>query len=149
MLKTCLATAVAMTALGSAVFAEPYVDYTPKKGFTHVQFIKVDPNHLDDYIVGLKKTWVPGEEAAKRHGVIDYYGIDVKLNGADGGANVALIEHVVSAAMLDPDKARDQAVEKESFAAMPKDQMDAKVKDFDKYRTFVGDDYYTELDLGH
>jgi len=111
--------------------------------------VKVDPNHIDDYIVGLKRTWVPGEEAAKRHGIIDWYGINVKMNGGDGQANVVLVEHVVSAAMLDPDKARDQAMEKESFAAMPKDQMDAKVKDFDKYRTFVGDDYYTELDLGH
>ena len=148
MFKCCLATAIAVTALGTVVFAEPYVDYTPKKGFVHVQFIRVDPNHIDDYLVGLKRTWVPGEEAAKRHGVIDYYGIDVKLNGGDGKANVVLIEHIVNAAMLDPDKARDQAVEKESFAAMPKDQMDAKVKDFDKYRTFVGDDYYTELDLG-
>lgn len=147
MKKTMLVCGIALFGFAQMAAAEPYVDYTPTKGLVHVQFIKVDPNHIDDYIVGLKKTWVPGEEAAKHHGVIDSYWIDVKLNAGDG-ANVVLGEHLVSAAMLDPDKARDQAIDKESYAAMSKDAMQEKVKDFDKYRTFVRDEYWTTLDLG-
>jgi hypothetical protein len=130
-----------------AVRAEPYVDYKPTKGLWHIQTIKVDPNHIDDYLVGLKHTWIPGEEMAKRHGLIDMYSVETKLNAADGRGNVVLIEHIPNIAMMEPDQARDQAMEKEMYAAMPKADMDAKVKGYEGYRTFVGDDYYSEVDF--
>ena len=54
--------------LAGAASAEPYTDWTPQKGLWHITTVKVDPSHIDDYLVGLKKTWVPGEEIAKKHG---------------------------------------------------------------------------------
>jgi quinol monooxygenase YgiN len=128
-----------------AAWAEPYVDYTPQKGVWHVTTIKVEPSHLDDYVTGLKHTWQPGEEIAKKHGLIDSYQLMVKLNLEDGQGNVLLIEHYPSIAALDADQTRDQAMQKEAFAALPKAQSDAAVAGFDKYRTFVGDDYWTEM----
>jgi len=125
--------------------AEPYVDYTPQKGLWHVTTVKVDSNHIDDYVTGLKSDWVPGEEIAKKHGLIDSYQIMVKMNAADGQGNVLLIEHIPNMGLMDPDRARDQAIEKECYAAVPKTKSDAMVKEFDKYRTFVGEDYYGEL----
>jgi hypothetical protein len=131
--------------LASAAAAEPYVDYTPQKGVWHVTTVKVDPSHVDDYVTGLKKSWEPGEAIAKKHGLIDSYQIMVKLNSSDGQGNVLLIEHYPSIASLDADQARDQALRNEFLAAVPKTQGEAMVAGFDKYRTFVGEDYWTEM----
>jgi hypothetical protein len=148
-MKTVLSALAASACLSWAfsAMAEPYLDYTPQKGVTHVTMIKVDPNHIDDYLTGLKKVWVPGEEIAKRHGLIDYYGVNVKVN-AGAGVNVVLIEHYPSIAALDPDQARDQAIEKEGFALTSKEQGQAVTNGFDKYRTFVSDDYYQSISFG-
>ena len=137
--------AASLSLMVGAVRAEPYVDYTPVKGLWHIQTIKVDPHHIDDYLVGLKRTWIPGEEIAKKHGLIDMYSIETKLNPSDGGGNVVLIEHIPDMALMEPNQARDQAIEKEVFAAMPKADLDAKIKIYEGYRTFVGDDYYSEV----
>lgn len=141
-----------MLAAGAALFAtsalaEPYVDYTPLKGVWHVTRVKVEPNRVDDYVTGLKKLWAPGEEVAKKHGLIDSYAIRIKINPADGQANVLLIEHIPNMAMMEVDQARDQAIQKEVLALTPKTQADAKVKEFDGYRTFVGDDYWTDIEF--
>lgn len=148
-MKTVLSVFAAGACLlwASSAPADPYVDYTPQKGVTHVTTIKVDPNHVDDYLVGLKKVWVPGEEIAKRHGVIDFYGVSVKLNGG-AGPNVVLLEHYPSIAALDPDQARDQAMQKEGLAILSKEQGRATTDNFDKYRTFISDDYYQSINLG-
>jgi hypothetical protein len=134
--------------VASAATAEPYQDYTPQKGLWHVTTIKVDPNHVDDYVTGLKKEWVPGEEVAKKHGLIDSYRILVKINQADRSSNVLLEEHIPSTAILDPDRARDQSVQREIYAVVPKSEDQEMIKQFDKYRTFVSEDYYQEFAVG-
>jgi hypothetical protein len=145
--KILLAIGLAAGLLTAGVaFAEPYTDYTPVKGAWHVTTIKVDPNHIDDYVTGLKKTWATGEELAKKHGVIDQYMILLKLNSG-AGANVQLIEHYPSLANLEPDKARDQALQKEGEAMVSKDNMTKSVGEFDKYRTFVSDEFWTSLEF--
>ena len=139
---------VAVALYASAAWAEPYVDYTPQKGAWHVTVLKVDPNHIDDYVTGLQKTWVPGEELAKKHGLIDAYQIMIKVNAADGQGNVLLREHLVNMGTLEPDQTRDQAIEKEAYAANPKTAQQAQDHEFDKYRTFVGDDYWQVVTPG-
>jgi hypothetical protein len=132
----------------SAAYAEPYVDYMPQKGVWHVTTVKVDPNHIDDYVTGLKKTWVTAEEIAKKHGLIDSFQIMIKLNASDGQGNVLLLEHYPSIASLDPDQARDQAMQRENYAAVPKTDGEKAVAGYDKYRVFVGDDYWTDVGFG-
>ena len=128
-----------------AVAAEPWTDWTPTKGATEVVTVKVDPNHIDDYLSGIGKSWVREQEMAKRHGVIDWYQVMVKLN-ATGGSNVVLIVHYPTLANLEPDKARDQAMLAESRAAMSKEDSDKQIAGYDKYRTFVSDDIWTGVD---
>ncbi|MGA7673892.1 MAG: hypothetical protein WCA78_02465 [Rhizomicrobium sp.] len=130
-----------------AASAEQWVDYAPQKGVWAVTTVKVDPNKVDDYLVGLKANWVPGEEIAKKHGVIDDYFVMIKVNAADGQGNVLLGEHYTSFAQFDPDKKRDQAMEKEGEAAVSKDKSEAAVAGFDKYRSFVGDDLWVPVDF--
>ena len=130
----------------SAVWAEQYVDYTPVKGVWEVQTIKVDPNHIDDYLSGLRKGLVPTMEILKKHGVIDQYLILQKLNSG-AGDNIEIVQHFPSISVMDPDKARDQAIQKEALAQMSKEAGAKLTGGFDKYRTFVSDEMWTEVKM--
>ena len=131
--------------MAAAAAAEPWTDYIPAKGATEVVTVQVDPNHIDDYLSGIGKGWVREQELAKKHGIIDWYQVMVKLN-ATGGSNVVLIVHYPTLANLEPDKARDQAMLAESRAAMSKEDSDKQIAGYDKYRTFVSDDIWTGVD---
>ena len=139
--------ATAALGLASSAAAEPYQDYTPAKGAWQITEVHVDPSHIDDYLTGLKTSWAPGEEISKKRGLIDDYEIMVRIDPAGTGANVLLAQHFTSLAALDPDKARDQAIEAQSYAALPKAKGQEMVAGFEKYRTFVGDGFYQVMDF--
>ena len=122
--------------------AKPWVDYMPEKGFWQYTYVKVDVNHVDDYLTQMKSIWVPGREIDKKHGLIDQYQIMTNINAADGTANVMLCVHYVSFAGLDPDKQRDMAIFDENTAALTQ----TASADFNKYRTIVGSSIYVPLD---
>jgi len=145
-MKTVLFAGVCAFALITAASAEPWIDWSPQKGVWSVTSVKVDPNHVDDYLTGLKKVWVPGEEYAKKQGMIDQYEVMVNVNAA-AGANVLLIEHLTSFAMLDPNKKRDMEMQKAMEAQMPKTQQEGMVAGFDKYRSFVGSDLWQSVEF--
>jgi hypothetical protein len=146
-MKAVLFAGVCALALALPATAEPWVDWAPQKGVYSVTTVKVDPNHIDDYLTGLKKTWMPGEELAKKAGTIDRYEILVNVNAANGGANVLLIEHLTSFASLEPNKKRDQDMQKAIEAQLPKAQADTMVAGFEKYRTFVGNDMWQTIEF--
>ena len=127
--------------------AKPWVDYVPQKGFWQYTYVKVDVNHIDDYLTRMKSIWVPGREIDKRHGLIDQYQIMTNIIGAAGDANVMLCVHYVSFAGLDPNKLRDTAIYDENAAALPEAKADAAFTDFNKYRTIVGSYIYVPLDF--
>ena len=54
-----------------------------------------------------------------------------------GSPNVLIMTHSASTATMDPDQARDQAVEKEILSAFSKEKGDAAVRGYEKYRTFI------------
>lgn len=139
--------ALAISAMCGAAFSEPYDDYTPRKGAWQITEVHVDPNHIDDYLTGLRTGWVPGQEIAKKHGLVDDYYVMVRIDAAGKGANVLLGTHYTSLAAFEPDKARDKLIEKESYDAVPKAKSDAQVAGYDKYRTFVGDGLYQVMDF--
>src|SRR5665213_4154817 len=149
-MKLFLGTACAVTAvsLASVGWAEAYKDYTPQKGAWQVQEIHVDPNHIDDYLVGLKSSLIPGQEIAKKHGLIDSYLVLVRMDSGGNGANVMLVTHFTSLNALEPDKARDQAILQENLAVLSKDRGLALTNGFDKYRTFVRDGFWQVMDMG-
>lgn len=142
------ASAVAALSLASLGWAEPYKDYTPQKGAWQVQEIHVDPNHIDDYLVGLKTSLIPGQEIAKKHGLIDNYIVLVRLDAGGDNANVMLVTHFTSLSALEPDKARDQALLRENLAVLSKEKGQALTNGFDKYRTFVRDGFWQVMDMG-
>lgn len=127
--------------------ADKWVDYAPQKGYWEIRYIKVDPNRIDEYLTEARISWMPGEELLKRRGLIYGYQVMVSITPASGKANVIVCVHHASFANLDPDKARDQALDAAMNALLPKDKSAAMAAAFDKYRTFVGDEIYIPVDF--
>jgi hypothetical protein len=117
--------------------AEPYVDYTQQKGFWNISAIEVDPNHVDDYLSGLRHSQMPGLEVLKRRGLIDDYRFMVRNGYVKGSPNVLIMTHSPTAGVLDPDQTRDQSVQKEIYSLFSKEQGDRAVSGYEKYRTFI------------
>ena len=66
MKRISIAAAVAALALaGSAQAFEAYTDYTPSKEVWNVTIVKVNPNRIDDYLEGIRQTWVKGCRTAR------------------------------------------------------------------------------------
>ncbi len=137
--------AIGVIGIGVAA-AEPFVDYTPQKGAWEIQTRTISPTHVDDYLNLLRSYWVPMEEIEKKHGIIDDYKVLVKIAGAEG-SNVLLLEHYPTLSAMDPDKARDQAVQKESEAFMSKDKSDKLLAGIDNYRGFASDVIYRAVEF--
>ena len=148
MRKSLLACTMALTlGLGAPAVGEPWVDWQPTQGFWAMRVIKVDPNKIDDYLVGLKEGWVPGQEIARKNGLIDDYKIMVNTARASSMANVVLMTHFPSAAALEPNKERDMKIRKEELSAVPKQRQDELVAGYDKMRTFVDDGIWQEVKI--
>ena len=65
MRKFAYAAAAAGLMLASSAQAfEAYTDYTPSKEVWDVTMVKVNPNRIDDYLAGLKQTWMTGCDIA-------------------------------------------------------------------------------------
>ena len=127
--------------------AEQWADYTHEAGVWNINAIDVDPNHIDDYLVGLKKSQVPFFEILKKRGMIDAYKFVVRNGYAKNSPSVLIMVHYTSYTALAPDKARDQAIEKEVLAGFSKEQGDAAVAGYEKYRTFVDNARWTEVTM--
>lgn len=147
LMKVALGAAVVALTVSMA-YADPYKDYTPEKGVWQVTTVKVDPNHIDDYLVGLKRALIPGMANAKKHGVIDNYFVMVNPNTADDSGNVLIGQHFVSFAAMDPDRARDTQMQKEALALMSKEEGAKLTNGFDKYRTFLNTTMWTGISFG-
>ena len=108
--------AIALAAVSVPATAEPYIDYTPQKGYWTIAAIEVDNNHLDEYLTGLRTTQVTAFEVLKKRGLIDDYKFMVRKGYTKGAPNVFIMSHVPSSALDDPAQARDQAVDAEIAA---------------------------------
>jgi hypothetical protein len=131
------ASALAMACAYAPLSAEPYVDYTPQKGYWTINAVEVDQNHVDDYLTGLRSSQVSAFEILKRRGLIDDYKFMVRTGYVKGSPNVLIMTHTPNTALDDPDQTRDQAVEKEILSTFSKEKGDEAVRGYEKYRTFI------------
>ena len=61
---------IGFLALPLFVTAEPFVDYDYSEQVTEMTVITVKPNLIDDYLMGIKRTWVDSFEIQKELGHI-------------------------------------------------------------------------------
>jgi hypothetical protein len=140
MRKMMVLTAVAALGfVGHANAAEIYKDYVPSKAVWNVTMVKVNPNHIDDYLGGLRQSWMNGCAAGKKAGSLEDCYIYVSETAAGGPFNVMLVQKFTSAAMMEPNEEMYNKV----MAEVRKNLAEAKekelVKGYEEYRTFFGE----------
>jgi hypothetical protein len=108
---TTLLTIVGSIALAQPAAAqlEPYKDYNIDEATSVVTTVKVKANMLDDYLEGLRQTWVASNEVAKSLGQITGYNVYTSAHPSSGDFNLILVVHYKSTADIGPSKARYEA----------------------------------------
>ena len=84
-------------------FAEIWVDYEPAEQVTEMTVIKVKPNMLNNYLMGIKRTWVDSCEIQKELGHIVGCAV-YTANTAGTDPNVFLTITYENLAAMGPDK---------------------------------------------
>ena len=88
---------------------QPFEDYEESETVYLVTTVKVDSNMGDAYLEGLKQTWIPGNEVAKKLGQIVDYRIYRSQLPESGEFNLILVVELESAADMQPSQDRYDA----------------------------------------
>ncbi len=100
--------AIAVSAPASAQL-KPYQDYTVSDSVSNVTTVKVKENMVEDYLQGIRGSWVASSEAEKRLGHIKDYKVYVSDLANSGEFNVMLVTTFANTRDLAPNKARYEA----------------------------------------
>jgi len=102
--------------LGALMFArpaaaqlEPWTDFDISNAVWEVSLIKVDANMTDEYLEGIRDTWVAANKLAKELGHIEDYAIYSSTLPQSGDFNLMLVVKFADTAATGPDKARYDA----------------------------------------
>ena len=104
-LKSLLA-ALLMLLLSQTALAqlEPWTDYEVSKELWSITLVRVHPNMDDDYLEGIKETWVASNEVAKELGQIEDYSIYRSQLPQSGDVNLFLVVKFADSSQLEPNK---------------------------------------------
>lgn len=133
-----LALSLLLSAASAWAQLKPYTDYEPSQQVTHVTTIKVHANMIDDYLEGIRMTWVESNEVAKKLGHIKGYGVWVSELPSSGEFNVVLTVDFESSADMAPSKARYDAFMK-AWGEANESKVREKVKDYPGMRDITGE----------
>ena len=104
-----LALSLLLSAASAWAQLKPYTDYEPSQEVTHITTIKVHANMIDDYLEGIRETWVASNKVAKELGHIKGYSVWVTELPNSGDFNVVLAVDYASGADMQPSKERYDA----------------------------------------
>lgn len=93
----------------AAAQLKPYQDYTVSDSVSNVTTVKVKENMVEDYLQGIRNTWVASNEVAKRLGQMQSYNVYVSDMPNGGDFNVILVSTFANTSDLAPNKARYDA----------------------------------------
>lgn len=83
---------------------EPWKDYDISDELWNITMIKVDPNMGDDYLEGIRDTWVASNKVAKELGQIEDFFIYASELPESGDANLFLVVKFANSDQLKPNK---------------------------------------------
>jgi hypothetical protein len=101
-----LITALLFSLVSSTALAqlEPYTDYDTSDQLWNITMVKVDPNMGDDYLEGLRDTWVASNRVAMELGQIEDFFIYRSELPESGDVNLFLVVRYASSDSLKPSK---------------------------------------------
>jgi len=148
MQKLFIAAGVAAVALSANVSAfEVFKDYTPGKEVYNVVFVRVNPNRVDDYLEGLKRTWWNGCEVSKKLGQLEECSIFLSDTASNRDFNMILVQRFASGAELDPDQGDYDKFMSEFRKQLAEAEQDKIVEGYDEIRTFFGEQNFRRITL--
>ena len=83
---------------------EPWADYDVSDELWNITMVKVHPNMGDDYLEGLRESWVAANRVAKELGQIEDFFIYRSILSESGEANLFLVVRYADSDQLDPNK---------------------------------------------
>ena len=101
--------AAGLIASPAAAQLQQYRDYTLSDGVSSVTTVRVAANMIEDYLEGIRATWVASNEAAKSLGQLESYDVYVSDLPASGDFNVLLVVRFANTSDLAPNRARYDA----------------------------------------
>jgi hypothetical protein len=109
-MKKLLAFGLAVTlSAPAAAQLKQYTDYTLSDSVSNVSTIKVKENMVEDYLQGIRNTWVASNAVAKRLGHMKDYKVYVSDLANSGEFNVMLVATFAKTSDLAPNRARYDA----------------------------------------
>jgi hypothetical protein len=139
------ASAAALALAANAQAFEVYTDYTPSKEVWNVTFVKVNPNRIDDYLEGLKQTWVSGCEIGKKQGTVVGCFVYLSETAANRDFNMVLVMQLPDAASSDPNAEQFKAFQTAMRAQLAEEKQDKLVEGYEEFRTFFGEQNFREI----
>jgi hypothetical protein len=126
---------------------QPYKDYVPSKELWNVTFVKVQPNRLDEYLAGLRQTWISSCEIQKKMGTAMDCFVYVSETIANRDFNVMLVTKVPNAAASDPDEKRYTQMMSELRAKLAADKEKQLVQTYEEMRSFFGEQSFRRIEF--
>ncbi len=83
---------------------DPYTDYDISDELWNITLIKVDPNMGDDYLEGLRDTWIAANKVAMELGQIEDFKILRSQLPESGKANLFLMVKYANSDQLNPNR---------------------------------------------
>lgn len=137
---------LALGASSASAQLDPWKDYDISDAVWSVTTVKVDANMGDDYLEGLKATWVASNEVAKELGQIESYCIFRSDLPQSGHFNLLLIVKFKNTADLAPNKADYEAF-MEKWGEEREKQTREIVKDYPSMRDITGEYLMREITI--
>lgn len=146
-MRKLIAAAAIAAASSAPLMAQAFETWVPSKEVWNIAFVKVAPGAFDQYMAGLKQTWVGSCEEQKKLGTVLECSIFASETGNNRDFNVMLVIKQPSSAVNDPDPARAAKLKAALEARLSKDKRDGLVTSYKELRTFFGEQDFRRIEL--
>lgn len=139
---------VLLLLVSSQAFAqlEPHTDYDISKELWSITLVQVHPNMDDDYLEGLKETWVASNKVAKELGQIEDFAIYRSQLPQSGDVNLFLVVKFADSSQLEPNKEEYDRFMK-AWGEANEDKVRERVKDYPSMRNITGEYMVRKIDI--
>ena len=125
----------------------PWQDYEISDSVYLVTTIRVRPNMGDKYLAGLKKTWIPRQDLAKKLGHIESYQIYQSDPFEGGGFNLLLVVKFSETADLAPSRERYREFMRRWGEEKQKETIDHERSKYPVIREILDQKYMREIKI--
>ena len=125
---------------------EPFSDYEMSDELWNITLIKVQPNMGDDYLEGLRETWIASNKVAIELGQIEDYAIYRSQLPSSGDVNLFLVVKFKNSDQLDPNKAEYDKFMK-AWGEANEDRTREITKNYPSMREITGEYLVRKIDV--